>query len=173
VGAGAVFSAPTVISLAKTPAYAVGASAPIVIDDFSHDQIAQTQSSHPSFLFNTRYLEHQTTFSTNSLTMHDFANNGTNPAVTYGGEMFGDLVGCDQLVLQNVTSLVGSLLRVLFFGAGVNGTMVGVLSGTDIIFDLTTINPLVLTDPWSLGLHFNATHAQEKRLVAGGPLIAQ
>ncbi|MCP3857915.1 MAG: hypothetical protein GY698_24870, partial [Actinomycetia bacterium] len=46
VGAGAVFSAPTVISLAKTPAYAVGASAPIVIDDFSHDQIAQTQSSH-------------------------------------------------------------------------------------------------------------------------------
>ncbi|MCP3991359.1 MAG: hypothetical protein GY724_19955 [Actinomycetia bacterium] len=172
VSAGAVFSAPTVISLAKTPAYAVGASAPIVIDDFTYDQNPRSERSHSSFLFTIRYLEPETTFFSGSLTMDYTANSATTPGVRYGRGMVGDLVGCNQLVLQNAT-LFGALLKADLYGAGVVGSMVGEVSGTDIIFDLTTINPLVLTAPSSLSLVFTATIDQDKGLVADGPLIAQ
>ncbi|MCP4086156.1 MAG: hypothetical protein GY745_14040 [Actinomycetia bacterium] len=169
VSAGAVFSAPTVISLAKTPAYAVCASAPIVIDDFSCDQAPETEKSHSSFLFGQRYLEHETTFSSGSLTM-DYTANSATPGVKYGRGMVGDLVGCGQLVLQNVTTLFGALLVADLYGAGGSGSMIGAASGTDITFDLTTIDPLVLTAPTSLSLVFNAAIDQDKGLVADGPL---
>ncbi|MCP4074463.1 MAG: hypothetical protein GY742_22495 [Hyphomicrobiales bacterium] len=172
VSAGAVFSAPTVISLAKTPAYAACASEPIVIDDFSHSQAAFTEISHPSFLFTTRYLDHGTTFSLGSLTMDYPANSANYPRVTWGQGMVGDLVGCTQLVLQNVHNLAGQVEARLANTAFWSG-VVGVESGTELIFDITNISPLIKATPNFLTFRFVESGPEAKYLSSGGPLIAR
>ncbi len=179
VSAGAVFSAPTVISLAKTPAYAACASGLMVIDDFSHTQLNSAEISHPSFLFTARGLEHDTYISGDIMNMIYHAANPANyPGLRYVGGMVGNLVGCKELVLRRVRSPTQEPVEAVLTGAAGSGSMIGtevIVGGggyPNIIFNLTTINQLILTAPTSLTFAF-ANPTSNAEIHSHGQLLAR
>ncbi|MCP4964553.1 MAG: hypothetical protein GY926_04905 [bacterium] len=164
IGAGAAFSAPTITSLATTPAYAACSSVDLVLDSFAYPQATGTIESDSSFLFDSRWLRYP------AAVLADFSLEivGTNSVAGVQYQMamgaFADLGGCSRIVLQGCDQTVAMLLTInqthLVPGA--------VSSPSEISFDVSGI-PGQMASVSALAL----STAAFVSIKSYGPLVAQ
>ncbi len=178
LGAGAAFSAPTIVSLASTPAYAVaGSGGPIVIDHFSFDQAeGATQPSDGSFLFDNRSTSTSAVGSYSSITGGTLTISKSAdafvPGLSYTSASGPDLSACTELVLENVTQFGDSPQILINGGGGVAGPIGGTVVGSSIVFDISGVDAATLLAPTYLYLAPDGPTAVASAIVAAGPLVA-
>ncbi len=182
LGAGAAFSAPTIVSLASTPAYADGNSGgPITIDDFTLSQSGHVEvPSDGSFLFDERGTydsNNDDRFSsiTNGLLVINKPADLSAPDLRYYKYTNGpDLSACSKLVLQNVIQFSANP-RVLIIGpGGSSSTVLGSNGVSTIEFELDGVHANTLGAPSGLRFYPDYDNTSvASAIFAFGPLIGQ
>ncbi len=178
-----MFSAPTIVSLASTPAYAAtgtGVNDYITIDDFTLDQDRDTTlASDGSFIFTTRELPYSASTDPNDPTGWATISNETlSFTMVGGGHNFGvrylgsvSLAGCTEVVLQNYTPFPPDALQLGIESGGALHTLGGSVIGTDLVFVISGVPTAVLANVDLLSMANPVTSFGT--IVASGPLIAR
>ncbi len=187
LGAGVAFSAPTIVSLASTPAYACAGSGgnstgenPLVIDDFTVAQSGNSTISDGSFLFDERTTFDSTDGRYSSITpplldINKPASSGAPhpapPDLSYSGNG-PDLTGYSFLRLMGVLLPV-TFPRLIINGCDGGQDIQGTSIGNYIDFDLNGVSLGTRQAPQLLRLlPSNHGTAGASRIYALGPLIA-
>ncbi len=178
IGAGAAFSAPTVTSLATTPAYAAcgtGLDQNLELDDFSLPQIGGTGIvSDGSFHSTDRHLSLSGTVSGGYLTVMP------GPGLVAWIERhdpYDFFIHCPVLVLKGVETGASSPTRTRMsiqepFGTPVHvfGVPTSVGNGVwDITYDFSGVSPALLVNITDIKLRNQGSDT----LTSSGPLVAQ
>ncbi len=169
IGAGAAFSAPTITSLAKTPAYAAGTSAiPITIDDFSLPQTGPSTS-----LFNGSFVSDERSLTATGQIMNDelMFQSGQIGAVEYLGRTLApfNFADCNEIAFTNCATTGTMVFDISSAAGSVMGIPGGTPSGGVIIFELDGISPAILAAPDLLRFTNTGVHAPR----SNGPLVAR
>ncbi|MCP4085450.1 MAG: hypothetical protein GY745_10425 [Actinomycetia bacterium] len=129
--------------MATTPAYAAcGSGGPIVIDDFSLNQSANsTVMFPPTVLFSQRQLIGPSTVVDGGKAKLVAPNLLDASELRY--EVNLDLVGCTEIVLQNVTEF-GRTPKLTLHSMASSDIVFGTTTSTEIIFDLGGSPPSIL-----------------------------